>query len=92
MNSDAEEKVQLSILSPHGLMNCENLKLLCNIVFPTTWMSVVSDVDDCLSGPCMNGGTCKDELNGYNCSCVVGYSGDNCETGKYNLYGAIIMP
>ena len=54
-------------------------------------MSFVSDVDECLSDPCMNDATCKDELNGYACNCAVGYSGNHCETGKYNLYGAVIM-
>ena len=48
-------------------------------------MSFVSDVDECLSDPCMNDATCKDELNGYVCNCAVGYSGNHCETGKYHV-------
>ena len=40
-----------------------------------------SDIDECLSGPCENGGTCTDEVNGYICSCVAGYTGTLCETG-----------
>ena len=54
-------------------------------------MPVLSDVDECLSDPCMNNGSCSDELNGYRCSCVVGYSGHHCETGIYNLYGAFMI-
>ncbi|XP_072268563.1 coagulation factor VII [Pyxicephalus adspersus] len=39
-----------------------------------------SDVDDCLSKPCLNGGTCSDEIQSYVCTCPEGYEGRNCET------------
>ena len=42
----------------------------------------LSDVDECSSGPCQNGGTCADGVNSYTCSCVAGYTGMNCETGQ----------
>ena len=29
----------------------------------------------------MNGGTCKDLVNGFKCNCVPGYEGDLCENG-----------
>ena len=32
----------------------------------------------------MNDGTCNDGINSFNCSCVPGYVGDTCETGKIN--------
>ncbi|XGW32751.1 hypothetical protein V3C99_017349 [Haemonchus contortus] len=35
------------------------------------------DIDDCASGPCLNG-TCTDRYLGYNCSCYVGVTGENC--------------
>ena len=31
---------------------------------------------------CQNGGTCKDQVNGYTCHCPSGYNGDHCQTGK----------
>ena len=40
------------------------------------------DVDDCASATCMNGGTCVDLINQYSCTCVSGYTGTDCETGK----------
>jgi len=42
----------------------------------------LSDADDCLEQPCLNEGTCIDELNGYSCLCKEGYKGVNCEDGK----------
>ena len=34
----------------------------------------------------MNGGTCFENANaqGYVCSCMVGWTGDNCQTRKFN--------
>ena len=42
----------------------------------------VSEVDECVSSPCVNGATCMEGMGGYNCSCVAGYEGLHCETGK----------
>ena len=43
---------------------------------------VCSDINECSSSPCQNGGACIDAVNSYLCSCVDGYDGDNCETGN----------
>ena len=37
---------------------------------------------ECASSPCMNGGTCNEEVNRYTCSCLSGFDGIYCETGK----------
>ena len=52
-------------------------------IFEVMINSMVIDVDDCASGPCLNGGTCTDDINRYTCKCAVGYSGLNCTTSKY---------
>ena len=41
------------------------------------------DIDDCANGPCENGGRCRDTVNDFNCSCVAGYTGNNCSIGKH---------
>ena len=42
-----------------------------------------SDISECESEPCQNGGTCDDSamLDHYSCECPFEYYGDNCETG-----------
>ena len=48
---------------------------------PSLWYLI--DEDDCKTSPCQNGGTCVDGTNKYTCNCKAGFTGDNCETGKY---------
>ena len=50
---------------------------------------VISEIDECSSNPCFNGGACNDEVNQYTCTCVAGYAGDRCETGTGFLYPLI---
>ena len=45
-------------------------------------MNVPSDIDDCASNPCQNGGTCKDHVGYFSCDCVAGYKDGFCETSK----------
>ncbi|XP_075467242.1 neurocan core protein [Ascaphus truei] len=37
------------------------------------------DIDDCLSNPCQNGGTCIDEINSFLCLCLPSYGGNMCD-------------
>lgn len=47
------------------------------------WIVIlISDIDECGSQPCVNGATCNDEVNAYSCTCLAGYTGGHCETGK----------
>jgi EGF-like domain len=43
------------------------------------------DIDECISAPCQNGGTCHDGVDFYSCSCAAGYSGVNCQTSEEQL-------
>ena len=42
---------------------------------------LLTDTKECDSNPCVNGATCNDEVNAYNCTCMEGYTGHDCETG-----------
>lgn len=35
------------------------------------------NLDECESNPCFNNATCLDDINGYTCMCLPGYSGKN---------------
>ena len=49
-----------------------------NLIVISTFLDII-DVDDCALNPCMNGATCTDLLNDYNCSCVGSWKGKNCD-------------
>uniref|UniRef100_A0A3B5LWQ7 Sushi domain-containing protein n=1 Tax=Xiphophorus couchianus TaxID=32473 RepID=A0A3B5LWQ7_9TELE len=34
----------------------------------------------CASSPCLNGGTCVDELNQFSCVCAKGWAGETCQS------------
>lgn len=38
------------------------------------------EIDECASSPCLNGGSCLDRLNRFQCLCPAGFSGQFCET------------
>ena len=42
----------------------------------------VSDIDECDSSPCQNGGTCHNGQNMYTCTCLPGWTGHDCEIGE----------
>ena len=44
--------------------------------------SLLIEINECDSNPCQNGGACDDQINMYECDCVTGYYGTNCETSK----------
>ena len=43
------------------------------------------NIDECLSGPCLNGGRCIDKNNSFHCVCPTATRGRLCEEGKTNL-------
>uniref|UniRef100_A0A9J7ZNY4 Sushi, nidogen and EGF-like domains 1 n=1 Tax=Cyprinus carpio carpio TaxID=630221 RepID=A0A9J7ZNY4_CYPCA len=42
--------------------------------------SLPKTINECLSHPCMNGGTCRDRVATYLCECEDGFTGQRCQT------------
>lgn len=45
----------------------------------------ISDINECLQSPCVHG-QCSDTLGSYRCTCDVGWTGTNCQTGNVYIY------
>uniref|UniRef100_A0A8C7TIQ0 Uncharacterized protein n=1 Tax=Oncorhynchus mykiss TaxID=8022 RepID=A0A8C7TIQ0_ONCMY len=39
-----------------------------------------SNINECGSSPCLNGGTCVDEMNQFSCTCTKGWAGATCQS------------
>lgn len=46
---------------------------------------ILIDVNDCKENPCLNGGTCIDGINNYQCICKEGWEGVHCNISKSPL-------
>lgn len=44
--------------------------------------SCETEIDECESNPCQNGGTCLDEIGKFSCVCVDDYIGETCNELK----------
>ncbi|XP_048223975.1 LOW QUALITY PROTEIN: cubilin [Perognathus longimembris pacificus] len=40
------------------------------------------NINECVSNPCLNGGTCVDGINSFSCECTSSWTGDHCQTPK----------
>lgn len=52
-------------------MKIINFSLFC--------FSCESEIDECMSKPCHNGGTCLNQLGSFKCECPEDYVGKQCE-------------
>ena len=43
-----------------------------------------TEVDECDSNPCENGGSCTDDVNSFTCDCITGFTGTECEVNIDN--------
>lgn len=40
------------------------------------------DINECVSSPCLNNGTCTNTIGSYTCACSTVFSGKHCENSK----------
>ena len=45
-------------------------------------LHVCIDIDECASNPCQNSGVCKDQINGFMCTCAGQFTGPFCCNSK----------
>jgi len=51
----------------------------CSCPFPLSGrLCEIDTVNNCNINPCANNGTCTDNINGYTCECVDGFTSTNC--------------
>uniref|UniRef100_A0A672YGL2 Sushi, nidogen and EGF-like domains 1 n=1 Tax=Sphaeramia orbicularis TaxID=375764 RepID=A0A672YGL2_9TELE len=53
---------------------------ICGIQGDWSQPPICEEVNKCLSQPCLNGGTCRDQIGSYMCECAKGFSGNRCQT------------
>ena len=58
--------------------------LLLDPIVHYVLFSCDEDLDECLSSPCQNGGTCQqtEEPGNYSCTCLDDFEGHNCQELK----------
>ena len=67
-------------------MTCQNggspnaVCSMCDCPPGFTGSSCQTDIDECSSLPCLNGGICSDGINSFTCQCQLGYTGSTCES------------
>lgn len=74
-------------------MNGNVYPLMTGVVWFTSNVTkhYFSDINDCAMVNCQNSGTCEDEINGFTCTCVPGYTGEFCETGKFSKKTSVVL-
>ena len=54
-------------------------------------MLLFADYNECVSGPCLNGGACQDGVNGYQCRCTNEFAGQSCEVSGQELVDILLI-
>uniref|UniRef100_A0A3Q4H8C9 Sushi, nidogen and EGF-like domain-containing protein 1 n=1 Tax=Neolamprologus brichardi TaxID=32507 RepID=A0A3Q4H8C9_NEOBR len=50
-----------------------------SVPIATQSISGIQEINECLSQPCLNGGTCRNKIGSYQCVCASGFSGNRCQ-------------
>ena len=60
----------------NGKDNSECSQCICDLGFTGTMCE--TDINECMSNPCNNSGSCNDLVNNYTCNCTNNWEGRNC--------------
>ncbi|XP_028808987.1 protein jagged-2b [Denticeps clupeoides] len=72
--------ISSNVCGPHGKCVSQpggNFSCTCEKGFTGTYCH--ENVNDCVSNPCKNGGTCIDGVNSFQCFCPDGWEGSLCD-------------
>ncbi|KAI5628308.1 sushi, nidogen and EGF-like domain-containing protein 1 isoform X1, partial [Silurus asotus] len=58
---------------------------ICSSHGSWTQPPVCEEINECLSQPCMNGGTCRDRVASFLCECESGFTGQRCQTETWEI-------
>lgn len=47
-----------------------------SVYFSNTGPNCQTNINECASNPCLNQGTCIDDVAGYTCNCLLPYTGE----------------
>ncbi|XP_035801720.2 sushi, nidogen and EGF-like domain-containing protein 1 isoform X1 [Amphiprion ocellaris] len=53
---------------------------ICGIQGDWSQPPVCEEINECLTQPCFNGGTCRNKIGSYQCVCSEGFSGNRCQS------------
>nr|XP_043900380.1 sushi, nidogen and EGF-like domain-containing protein 1 isoform X1 [Solea senegalensis] len=53
---------------------------ICGIQGDWSQPPICEEIDECRSQPCLNDGTCQNQVGSYQCVCNQGFSGNRCQT------------
>jgi hypothetical protein len=57
----------------------------CPSGYSGTGATGCTDIDNCANSPCKNGGTCKDAVNDFKCTCTGAWSGSTCQNATLTI-------
>ncbi len=55
----------------------------CTLCLRHRLIILFSEIDECESSPCSNGGQCTNLVAGYHCTCPPGYNYTHCQNGIF---------
>uniref|UniRef100_A0A1A8HC73 Delta-like protein n=1 Tax=Nothobranchius korthausae TaxID=1143690 RepID=A0A1A8HC73_9TELE len=79
-DSAGEQHVPSNVCGPRGLCISRpagNFSCVCDPGFSGIYCH--ENINDCISNPCGNGGTCIDRINTFQCFCPDGWEGQLCD-------------